>query len=78
MCLRIELHMMCRKVNVSFVSYNVPQVPPILETVTEKFYLSILLQNIFSTQTVEDNVRWLAVLYIKNGIDRYWRKCAPK
>lgn len=24
------------------------------------------------------NVRWLAVLYFKNGIDRYWRRVAPQ
>ena len=23
-------------------------------------------------------VRWQAVLYVKNGIDKYWRKMAPK
>ncbi|XP_046677970.1 importin-11-like [Homalodisca vitripennis] len=36
-----------------------------------------ILFNIFSTHSVDVNVRWLAVLYIKNGIDRYWRKNAP-
>uniref|UniRef100_A0A1B6L138 Importin-11 n=1 Tax=Graphocephala atropunctata TaxID=36148 RepID=A0A1B6L138_9HEMI len=43
---------------------------------TEPGFYTILF-NIFSTHTVDVNVRWLAVLYIKNGIDRYWRKNAP-
>ncbi|KAK8782150.1 hypothetical protein V5799_016510 [Amblyomma americanum] len=42
---------------------------------TEKWFYSALL-SIFSDHTVEVNVRWLAVLYIKNGIERYWRKTA--
>ena len=37
-----------------------------------------ILQQIFSNQNLDVNIRWLAVLYIKNGIDRYWRKTAPK
>ncbi|KAH7967139.1 hypothetical protein HPB49_023016 [Dermacentor silvarum] len=44
---------------------------------TEKWFYSALL-SIFSDHTVEVNVRWLAVLYIKNGIERYWRKTATK
>ena len=32
---------------------------------------------IFSEYSLEVNVRWLAVLYFKNGVDRYWRKTAP-
>ncbi|XP_048583924.1 importin-11 isoform X2 [Nematostella vectensis] len=35
------------------------------------------LMQIFSNRSVDVNIRWLAVLYIKNGIDRYWRKTAP-
>uniref|UniRef100_A0A674K3R4 Importin-11 n=1 Tax=Terrapene triunguis TaxID=2587831 RepID=A0A674K3R4_9SAUR len=35
------------------------------------------LQNIFTNHTLDVNVRWLAVLYFKNGIDRYWRRVAP-
>ncbi|KAH6938891.1 hypothetical protein HPB50_014678 [Hyalomma asiaticum] len=42
---------------------------------TEKWFYSALL-SIFSDHSVEVNVRWLAVLYIKNGIERYWRKTA--
>ncbi|MED6260679.1 Importin-11 [Ataeniobius toweri] len=33
--------------------------------------------NIFNNHTLDVNVRWLAVLYFKNGIDRYWRRVAP-
>ncbi|XP_071964409.1 importin-11-like isoform X2 [Antedon mediterranea] len=36
-----------------------------------------ILQSIFSTYSIDVNVRWLAVLYFKNGIDRYWRRTAP-
>lgn len=43
---------------------------------TQPGFYSILL-NIFSNHSVDVNVRWLAVLYFKNGIDRYWRKTAP-
>ncbi|EDV27067.1 uncharacterized protein TRIADDRAFT_22262 [Trichoplax adhaerens] len=39
------------------------------------FYLS--LQTIFSNYEIQTNVRWMAVLYFKNGVDRYWRKTAP-
>ncbi|XP_062855531.1 importin-11 [Trichomycterus rosablanca] len=35
------------------------------------------LQSIFNNQVLDVNVRWLAVLYFKNGIDRYWRRGAP-
>ncbi|EMP39974.1 Importin-11 [Chelonia mydas] len=35
------------------------------------------LRNIFTNHTLDVNVRWLAVLYFKNGIDRYWRRVAP-
>ncbi|XP_012942542.1 importin-11 isoform X2 [Aplysia californica] len=36
-----------------------------------------ILTDIFCNHTVDANVRWLAALYCKNGIDRYWRKSAP-
>ncbi|PIK48319.1 putative importin-11, partial [Apostichopus japonicus] len=36
-----------------------------------------ILQAIFSNHSIDVNVRWLAVLYFKNGIDRYWRRTAP-
>lgn len=37
-----------------------------------------VLQNIFNNHMLDVNVRWLAVLYFKNGIDRYWRRVAPQ
>ncbi|XP_078405147.1 importin-11 isoform X1 [Cetorhinus maximus] len=39
------------------------------------FYSALL--NIFTNHALDVNVRWLAVLYFKNGIDRYWRRIAP-
>lgn len=33
---------------------------------------------IFSHESVETNVRWMATVYLKNGITKYWRKNAPK
>ncbi|KAJ0067645.1 hypothetical protein NL108_008950, partial [Boleophthalmus pectinirostris] len=33
--------------------------------------------NIVNNHMLDVNVRWLAVLYFKNGIDRYWRRVAP-
>lgn len=35
-------------------------------------------QSIFNNHLLDVNVRWLAVLYFKNGIDRYWRRVAPQ
>uniref|UniRef100_A0A671SYX0 Importin-11 n=1 Tax=Sinocyclocheilus anshuiensis TaxID=1608454 RepID=A0A671SYX0_9TELE len=43
---------------------------------TEPGFYSVLL-SIFNNHLLDVNVRWLAVLYFKNGIDRYWRKVAP-
>nr|XP_020639329.1 importin-11 isoform X2 [Pogona vitticeps]XP_020639330.1 importin-11 isoform X2 [Pogona vitticeps] len=43
---------------------------------TQPGFYSVLL-NIFTNHTLDVNVRWLAVLYFKNGIDRYWRLVAP-
>ncbi|XP_066590935.1 importin-11 [Prorops nasuta] len=39
------------------------------------FYMA--LYNIFSNHSLDVNTRWMAILYFKNGIDRYWRKTAP-
>ncbi|KAL3277504.1 hypothetical protein HHI36_012850 [Cryptolaemus montrouzieri] len=39
------------------------------------FYTALL--NIISTHNLDLNIRWIAVLYMKNGIDRYWRRNAP-
>uniref|UniRef100_A0A8C6VX51 Importin-11 n=1 Tax=Nothobranchius furzeri TaxID=105023 RepID=A0A8C6VX51_NOTFU len=43
---------------------------------TQPGFYSVLL-NIFNNHVLDVNVRWLAVLYFKNGIDRYWRRVAP-
>ncbi|XP_010789979.1 importin-11-like [Notothenia coriiceps] len=43
---------------------------------TQPGFYSVLL-NIFNNHMLNVNVRWLAVLYFKNGIDRYWRRVAP-
>ncbi|XP_064413859.1 importin-11 isoform X2 [Latimeria chalumnae] len=43
---------------------------------TQPGFYSVLL-NIFTNHTLDVNVRWLAVLYFKNGIDRYWRRLSP-
>ncbi|KAB7497155.1 Importin-11 [Armadillidium nasatum] len=40
-------------------------------------FYSILVE-IFSQHSLDANVRWLAVLYFKNGVDKYWRKSAPQ
>ncbi|NWV60613.1 IPO11 protein, partial [Malurus elegans] len=48
---------------------------------TQSFFFSFLFvfgkQNIFTNHSLDVNVRWLAVLYFKNGIDRYWRRITP-
>lgn len=36
-----------------------------------------ILANIFLKHDMDVSVRWLAVLYFKNGVDRYWRRNAP-
>ncbi|XP_076103519.1 importin-11-like [Mytilus galloprovincialis] len=36
-----------------------------------------VLSEIFSNHSIDVNVRWLAVLYCKNGVEKYWRKTAP-
>ena len=43
---------------------------------SEPGFYSILL-NVFSDLSLDVNIRWQAVLYFKNGVDRYWRKNAP-
>ncbi|KAG7205080.1 hypothetical protein KM043_005455 [Ampulex compressa] len=35
------------------------------------------LYNVFSNHSLAINVRWMAILCFKNGVDRYWRKNAP-
>merc|ERR1719309_1911232 len=39
------------------------------------FYTTLL--NVFCDHGIDVNIRWQAVLYFKNGVDRYWRKNAP-
>ncbi|KAL4765716.1 putative importin 11 [Aspergillus foveolatus] len=41
----------------------------------EKYYT--FLQDVFLDQTVPNEARYLAIIQIKNGIDKYWRKTAP-
>ncbi|KAK9736615.1 Importin-beta N-terminal domain [Popillia japonica] len=36
-----------------------------------------VLSNIISNHNIDITVRWMAVLYFKNGIDKYWRRNAP-
>ncbi|XP_006559929.1 importin-11 isoform X2 [Apis laboriosa] len=35
------------------------------------------LYNVFSNHSLSINIRWMAILCFKNGVDRYWRKNAP-
>ncbi|KAG0204332.1 Importin-11 [Mortierella sp. NVP41] len=34
------------------------------------------LQDIFYDKCLDTNLRWQAIIYLKNGIDKYWRKTA--
>ena len=42
----------------------------------EPGFYTILL-NIFTDLSLDVHIRWQAVLYFKNGVDRYWRQNAP-
>ncbi|XP_047995765.1 importin-11 [Leguminivora glycinivorella] len=42
----------------------------------EPGFYSVLL-DVLSNHTINVNVRWLAVMCFKNGVDRYWRRNAP-
>ncbi|XP_043593041.1 importin-11 isoform X1 [Bombus pyrosoma] len=35
------------------------------------------LYNVFSNHSLSINIRWMAILCFKNGVDKYWRKNAP-
>ncbi|KAK9304709.1 hypothetical protein QLX08_004111 [Tetragonisca angustula] len=35
------------------------------------------LYNVFSNHSLTINVRWMAIVCFKNGVDKYWRKNAP-
>lgn len=37
-----------------------------------------LLQSVFLDQSLPLEVRYLAIIQLKNGIDKYWRKTATK
>lgn len=41
------------------------------------FYTTIV-RLMFSHNDVDVNVRWMATVYFKNGINKYWRRNAPK
>ncbi|ESO88153.1 hypothetical protein LOTGIDRAFT_219538 [Lottia gigantea] len=36
-----------------------------------------ILSKIFCNHNIDVNIRWLAVMYCKNGVDKYWRRSAP-
>ncbi|KAK9491507.1 armadillo-type protein [Lipomyces doorenjongii] len=36
-----------------------------------------LLQDAFLDVSLQSDIRWIAIIYFKNGIDKYWRKSAP-
>lgn len=40
------------------------------------FYTTIL--NFYCNQQLEDRVRYMAILTLKNGIDKHWRKTQTK
>jgi len=40
------------------------------------FYSTLL--KICSEYNIDPSVRWMAALTFKNGVDRYWRRTAPK
>lgn len=52
-----------------------PAEQKLVEWEVEPGFYSLLL-GIFSDHSIDVNVRWMAAVYFKNGIDRYWRKNA--
>lgn len=46
------------------------------ETNTPGFYQ--ILQHIYMSESFEEDTRTLAVIYFKNGIEKYWRRTAKK
>lgn len=38
----------------------------------------VCLQAVIGDRGVDPGVRWMAITYMKNGVDRYWRKDAPR
>uniref|UniRef100_A0A8D8V4U8 Importin-11 n=1 Tax=Cacopsylla melanoneura TaxID=428564 RepID=A0A8D8V4U8_9HEMI len=60
------------------------QNPEILKPAEEKLKswntepgFHLYLVNILKNRNIDNTVRWLGVLCLKNGVDRYWRKGAP-
>ncbi|XP_077291113.1 importin beta11 isoform X2 [Arctopsyche grandis] len=53
-----------------------PAASKLSEWETERGFYPVLL-SIFSNHSIDSNVRWLAAVTFKNGVDRYWRKNAP-
>lgn len=45
---------------------------------TQAGFYTTITQIIFAYESVETNVRWMATVYLKNGITKYWRKNANK
>lgn len=45
---------------------------------TESGFYTTITHIIFAYQNVDTPVRWMATVYLKNGITKYWRKNAPK
>ncbi len=35
------------------------------------------MQSIFANREVDGTVRWMAITYLKNGVDQFWRRGAP-
>lgn len=60
------------------LSFNLPGCLHLSWMNIQRACFSFVLQNIFNNHMLDVNVRWLAVLYFKNGIDRYWRRVAPQ
>lgn len=40
--------------------------------------LTMQLQDIFVDYSLPNEVRYLSIIQLKNGVDKYWRKTAPK
>ncbi|XP_076251460.1 importin beta11 [Rhynchophorus ferrugineus] len=53
-----------------------PAESKLMEWETEAGFYTIL-NNIISNHALDVTVRWIGVLYMKNGIDKYWRKNVP-
>lgn len=45
---------------------------------TQAGFYTTVTHIIFAYESVETNVRWMATVYLKNGITKYWRKNSAK